>query len=211
MTSAHRREGAQSQSINWMLLHAVDEDQGVGVDGPGGGQDQRSHASRSSWNRRSTSSHVGALRGPEGKESRNSSTERRDGVSDGRGTKQTSTSWPSCSPGAVISILFPDWTRAVMWRAFCSPSVAVAMDNPPFLKGYYLRPGPPLSTPHGAKSGATPEPRPRARMAGSRQHPNDRSRSRGDSALAPKGSSLRHRVLDHRDRRLLAEFRGHHT
>src|SRR5271165_4585351 len=90
-----------------------------------------------------------------------------------------------------------------MWRAFCSPSVAVAMDNPPFLKGYYLRPGPPLSTPHGAKSGATPEPRPRARMAGFRKHPNDRSRSRGDSALAPKGSSLRHRVLDHRERRLL--------
>src|SRR5271157_6406650 len=94
-------QGAQSQSINWMLLHAVDEDQGVGVDGPGGGQDQRSHASRSSWNRRSTSSHVGALRGPEGKESRNSSTERRDGIFDGRGTKQTSTSWPSCSPNTV--------------------------------------------------------------------------------------------------------------
>ena len=40
-------------------------------------------------------------------------------------------------------------------------------------------------------------------MAGFRQHPNDRSRSRGDSALAPKGSSLRHRVFDHRERRLL--------
>ena len=85
-----------------------DEDLGIGVDGSGGRQGQRSHPSRSSWNCRSISSHVGALRGPGGNESKNSTTERCGWAAEARGITKTSTSCPSLNSGAVISILFPD-------------------------------------------------------------------------------------------------------
>ena len=53
----------------------------------------------------------------------------------------------------MISILFPGWTRAVMWRAARSPSLPVAMDEPPISKGYYLRMGPLLLTPDDHENG----------------------------------------------------------
>jgi hypothetical protein len=112
---------------------------------------QRSHASRSSWNCRSISSQVGALRGPGGNESRNSRMERVGWLSGGRGITNTSTYWPSFNPGAVISILLPGWTRVVVWSADRMPSVGVAIVHPPFSNANYLKLRPVLSTPGGGR------------------------------------------------------------